>query len=93
VLVASWQQAWAWARVAVPGVWLFTVLTLVATLIHIDLFRMDSVFGWAWLVVYLVVPVGYGVFSVRQLRIAGGAPLAKHLYRRGCGSSSVPKPQ
>jgi hypothetical protein len=39
------------------------------------------------------VPVGYGVFSVRQLRIAGGAPLAKHLYRRGCDSSSVPKPQ
>jgi hypothetical protein len=48
VLVASRQQAWAWARVAVPGMWLFTVLTLVATLIHIDLFRMDSVFGWAW---------------------------------------------
>jgi hypothetical protein len=74
VLVASRQQAWALARIAVPGVWLFTVLTLLATLIHIDLFRMDSVFGWAWLVVYLVVPLGYGVFSVRQLRIAGGDP-------------------
>lgn len=74
VLVASRQQAWARARVAVPSVWLFTVLTLLATLIHIDLFRMDSVFGWAWLVVYLVVPLGYGVFSVRQLRIAGGDP-------------------
>jgi hypothetical protein len=72
VLVASRQQAWARARVAVPGVWLFTVLTLLATLIHIDLFRMDSIFGWAWLVVYVVVPVGYGVFWVRQLRIAGG---------------------
>jgi hypothetical protein len=74
VFVASRQQAWARARVAVPGVWLFTVLTLLATLIHIDLFRMDSVFGWAWLIVYLVVPVGYGVFWVRQLRIAGGDP-------------------
>jgi hypothetical protein len=74
VLVASRQQDWARARVAVPGVWLFTVLTLLATLIHIDLFRMDSVFGWAWLVVYLVVPLGYGVFWVRQLRIAGGDP-------------------
>jgi hypothetical protein len=75
VFVASRQQAWAQARVAVPGVWLFTVLTLLATLIHIDLFRMDSVFGWAWLAVYLVVPLGYGVFWVRQLRIAGGEPL------------------
>jgi len=73
VLIASRQHAWA--RVAVPGVWLFTVLTLVATLIHIDLFRMDSIFGWAWLVVYLVVPSGYGVFTVRQLRVAGSDPL------------------
>jgi hypothetical protein len=72
VFVASRQHTWA--RVAVPGVWLFTVLTLLATLIHIDLFRMDSVFGWAWLIVYLVVPLGYGVFWVRQLRIAGGDP-------------------
>jgi hypothetical protein len=92
VLVASRQQAWARARVAVPSVWLFTVLTLLATLIHIDLFRMDSVFGWAWLVVYLVVPLGYGVFSVRQLRIAGGDPLAKPLYRGGYGSSWASKP-
>jgi hypothetical protein len=74
VFVASRQHTWALARVAVPGVWLFTVLTLLATLIHIDLFRMDSVFGWAWLIVYLVVSLGYGVFWVRQLRIAGGDP-------------------
>ena len=74
VFVASRQHTWARARVAVPGVWLFTVLTLLATLIHIDLFRMDSVFGWAWLIVYLVVSLGYGVFWVRQLRIAGGDP-------------------
>jgi hypothetical protein len=74
VFVASRQHTWALARVAVPGVWLFTVLTLLATLIHIDLFRMDSVFGWAWLIVYLVVSLGYGVIWVRQLRIAGGDP-------------------
>jgi hypothetical protein len=36
--------------------------------------KRSSVFGWAWLVVYLFVPVGYGVFAVRQLRIAGGDP-------------------
>lgn len=74
VFVASRQHTWVRARVAVAGVWLFTVLTLIATLIHIDLFRMDSVFGWAWLIVYLVVPLGYGVFSGLQLRIAGSDP-------------------
>jgi hypothetical protein len=93
VLIASRQHAWARARVAVPGVFLFTVLTLLATLIHIDLFRMDSVYGWAWLVVYLFVTLGYGVFAVRQLRIAGGDPLAKPVCRRGCPWSSVSKPQ
>ena len=41
VFVASRQHTWVRSRVA--GVWLFTVLTLIATLIHIDLSRMDSV--------------------------------------------------
>jgi hypothetical protein len=93
VLVASRQQAWAWARVAVPGVWLFTVLTLLATLIHIDLFRMDSVFGWAWLVVYLGVPGGTACSRYVSFPSQGATPLAKPLYRRGCGSSSASKPQ
>ena len=43
VFVASRQHTWARVRVAVAGLWLFTVLTLIATLIHIALFRMDSV--------------------------------------------------
>jgi hypothetical protein len=74
VVMASQQCAWARARVAVFGVLLFTVLTLVATLIHIDLFRMDSAFGWGWLLVYVVVPPAMVVFLVGQLRIAGGDP-------------------
>jgi hypothetical protein len=92
VLVASRQQAWARARIAVPGVWLFTVLTLIATLIHIDLFRMDSVFGWAWLVVYVVVPGATACSGYVSFASQGVIPLAKPLYRRGCGLFSASKP-
>jgi hypothetical protein len=39
-LVLMSAREHTWARVAVPGVLVFTVLTLVATLIHIDRFHM-----------------------------------------------------
>ena len=81
VLVASRQQAWAWARVALPGVWLFTVLTLVATLIHIDLFRMDSVFGWAWVSSLLGCASGLRrVLGTSASHCRRRPPLAKHLF-------------
>src|SRR4051794_37339960 len=38
--VASRERSWATSRVAVPAVFVFTVLTLVATLIHLDLFHL-----------------------------------------------------
>ncbi|MDQ3930481.1 MAG: hypothetical protein M3328_15225 [Chloroflexota bacterium] len=74
VLISSRQHLWAQARVAVPSVLVFTALTLVATLIHIDLFHLDSVFGWVWLVVYVIVPPAMVLFLVNQLRVAGGDP-------------------
>lgn len=57
-----------------PGVLLFTLLTLVATLIHPDLFHKGSFFGWAWLVVYIVVPPAIIVCLVGQLRTEGADP-------------------
>lgn len=74
VFVSSRQSLWARARVAVPSVLLFTVLTLVATLMHIDRFHMDSVLGWAWLAIYVVVPVAMILLLVHQLRVGGADP-------------------
>ena len=74
VLISSRQHFWAQARVAVPSVLVFTALTLLATLIHIDLFHLDSVFGWVWLVVYVIVPPAMVLFLVNQLRVADGEP-------------------
>jgi len=73
-------REWANARSAVPGVWLFTLLTTVATLAHWDKFHWGSplvtarVAFWAWLVVYLVVPPGVALAWLLQKRVAGPDP-------------------
>jgi hypothetical protein len=49
---ATWEQA----RPALVPVTAIAVLLLAATLIHLDKFDLDSVFGWFWLIVYCSVP-------------------------------------
>jgi hypothetical protein len=79
--VAARQRAWANSRVAVPAVFVFTTLTLVATLIHLDLFHLGASFAaitrigtWTWMAVYVSVPVLLAVLWVVQLRLPGGDP-------------------
>lgn len=79
-LMASREKVWARARIAVPAVLLFTVLTLVVTLVHIENFHFDApawhtVAGtWAWLIVYAVVPLIMGWLLIRQGTLTGGEP-------------------
>src|SRR5207247_10257170 len=62
-VIAARQSSWANARVAVPAIWLFTALTLVATLLHVDQFHFSSPNATAqgaacfWLAIYPGVPV------------------------------------
>lgn len=79
--VASRERAWANSRVAVPAVFVFTLLTLVATLIHIDLFHLGSSFAgitqigtWTWMAVYVSVPLLLAGLWIIQLRLPGGDP-------------------
>lgn len=80
-LMASREKVWARARIAVPAVLLFTMLTLVVTLVHIENFHFDApawhtVAGtWAWLIVYAVVPLIMGWLLVKQRTLTGGEPL------------------
>ena len=41
-LVASRASRWAGARIALPAVFVFTMLTLIVTLVHLDLFHLDG---------------------------------------------------
>src|SRR5213594_127357 len=79
-VIAARQSTWASARVAVPAIWLFTTLTLVATLLHFDKFHFSSTTqsaqgaAWFWLAIYAGVPVAMLIIWMLQLRKPGGDP-------------------
>lgn len=81
--VAARQRAWADARITVPTVFAFTVLTLVVTVVHLDRFHLGPDFApatqavtWLWIGIYAVVPVIMAILWVRQERMPGSDPSA-----------------
>jgi hypothetical protein len=77
-LGAARQPTWTRARIVLPAVFVFTTLTFVATLLHLDRFHLGNRFptttqllAWAWIVVYALVPVLMSIVLVLQLRAAG----------------------
>lgn len=72
--VCSRKRIWAEARLPVPAVLVFTTITLVVTLIHLEKFHMDSIFGWAWLVAYIVLPLAGALVLINQRRAVGADP-------------------
>lgn len=78
--LASRERVWAHGRIAVPAVLLFTALTLVVTLFHLDVFHFDSpgwhtrAGTWAWLIVYATVPVIMGILLLIQRGLPGDDP-------------------
>src|SRR3989475_11978213 len=79
-VIAARQSSWATARVAAPAIWLFTALTLVATLLHVDQFHFSSPIAsaqaaaWFWLAIYAGVPVAMLIIWMLQLRAPGTDP-------------------
>ena len=77
------ERVWARTRPAVPGVWIFTFLTLIVTLIHFDRFHFESPFfitragTWVWLGVYVFVPIVMGILWLIQIRRPGIDPPRK----------------
>jgi membrane protein CcdC involved in cytochrome C biogenesis len=67
------QTEWARARAALLPVLLIAVLLLAATLVHLDKFDLDSLFGWFWLTAYCVVPPLLVALIVLNLRAPGSA--------------------
>lgn len=79
---AARESTWERARAVLPPVFIIAVLLLGATLIRLDKFDMESLFGWFWLIVYIVVPPLLVYLIVEQVREAGPVP-------RGSGSLPV----
>jgi hypothetical protein len=85
-LAAARQLLWARARIAVPAVLSFTMLTLVATLRHLGRFHLHAAapiartVTWGWLIIYAVVPVAMTVLLVQQLGAPGADPPREHRF-------------
>jgi len=88
VVLCLRDPVWAHSRVPVLTIFVFVVLTLVATLLHINRMHFDDDFAglgllakgaaWFWLAVYLVVPVAMLVLLIRQERAPGDDPPLTH---------------
>jgi hypothetical protein len=88
VLLSLRERAWVNVRVPFLTIFVFVVLTLVATLLHVNKMHFDDDFGglgllakgaaWFWLAVYVVVPVAMLVLLVRQERAPGDDPPPRH---------------
>jgi hypothetical protein len=71
-LLCARDGEWSHTRPLIGPVLTVTVLLLVATLIHLDRFHMDSLTGWLWVILYAgLIPVT--MFLVARQRRAGGA--------------------
>jgi hypothetical protein len=88
VVLCLRDPVWVHSRVPVLTIFVFVVLTLAATLLHINRMHFDDDFGglhvlakaaaWFWLAVYLVVPVAMLVLIVVQERAPGEDPPPRH---------------
>ncbi len=79
--LAGRQALWANARIAVPAVFVFTVLTLVTTLLHLGQFHLGSRFAAgtrivtvAWIAIYVLVPLLMLIVLAVQARTPGADP-------------------
>jgi hypothetical protein len=79
--LAGRQAPWANARIAVPAVFVFTVLTLAATLTHLGQLHLGARFATgtqivtvAWIAIYVLVPALMLILLVVQARTPGADP-------------------
>lgn len=86
------SRTWSRARLTVWTVLVFTVLTLVVTLVHLDKFHLGAenptsarVITWGWLAIYAGVPVAMVVGLVLQARATGAVTDADDVRRLPAG--------
>ena len=74
VLFCARERDWAIARVTVPGIFVAGTFLLLATLLHLDRFAMETVRGWLWVILYAGLPPAVALLVAVQLRTPGGDP-------------------
>lgn len=83
------SAGWNRARLAVWAVLVFTVLTLVVTLVHLDKFHLGAdhppsarAVTWGWLAIYAGVPLAMVAALLLQARGTRASPVARAHARR-----------
>jgi len=77
------EKTWINARIAVPSVLIFTVLTLITTISHLDKFHLNSlifsamVAAYLWLAIYIAVPILLLMILINQIKLQGSTPKRK----------------
>jgi hypothetical protein len=62
------SNRWTVARVLLPGIFVFAITQLLATLLHVPIFNWSHPVAWAWLFVYLSSPVAAAIVWVQMER-------------------------
>jgi hypothetical protein len=82
---AARQVSWARARVAVPAVMLFTVLTAILTFLNFSNYDLRNGMAWVWIIVYFGVPPVLAYVWWKQWTTPGSDPAPEapmpHLLR------------
>jgi hypothetical protein len=73
-LCCAGERDWVAARAFAAPYLIAGIVLLVVTFVHLDLFHMDDVTGWLWLVLYAVFPGSMIVLVSQQMRVAGTDP-------------------
>jgi hypothetical protein len=81
VLLSLRTAVWSHARVPVVTIFVFTLVTLVATVLHLDRFHLQEdqaglplAAAWLWIAVYVLVPPAIAVLWWAQERAPGHGP-------------------
>jgi hypothetical protein len=72
--LAARERVWARTRAVMPGILVAGTLILVATLIHLDKFVMETVRGWVWVILYAGLAPGVLLLLALQRRQPGTDP-------------------
>jgi hypothetical protein len=75
--LSSRERLWAHARTAVTATTIVSAIILVATLLHLNRFHLDSPYAWVWIILYCVIPPLFFVLTLRQLRVPGDEPIRR----------------
>lgn len=73
-LSAAIRNTWESIRLVIPMFGVLLLLTLTATLMHLDRFDFNSFFGWTWLAAYALLPGFLGPIVAEQRRVHDRTP-------------------